>query len=498
MKCKIGFPALFAILVAGFFGCYRMKGIDGGGEIGTVEKRQPNGQDIALPPGYQIESVADGFTFPSALEFDEDGNMYVLEAGYCYGEIWTEPKLLKLGENGTVQTIATGTKNGPWTGLDFHDGAFYVAEGGTLEGGKILKISKDGKITTLIEDLPTTGDHHTNGPVVKDNHIYFGLGVATNSGVVGEDNEGFGWLKRDPKFHDIPCQDVVLNGTNYESENVLTEVKGDNATTGAYVSFNTPTTQGQVIKGSIPCTGSILRIPLKGGNPELVAWGLRNPFGLALSPSNKVFITENAYDERGSRPVWGAGEVLWEIKDGTWYGWPDFSEGKPIESHEFKVPGEGLVKPLLQKHPQTPPKPTAILGVHASACGLDFSKNTSFGYEGEAFIAEFGDMAPTVGKTLAPVGFKVVRVNVETGVVMDFAVNKGSKNGPASWLGKNGLERPVAIKFDPKGQAMYIVDFGIVKMTDNGAVPIQKTGNIWKVTKLGNSTTSSHQTRKQP
>jgi hypothetical protein len=45
---------------------------------------------------------------------------------------------------------------------------------------------------------------------------------------------------------------------------------------------------------------------------------------------------------------------------------------------------------------------------------------------------------------------------------------------------------------------MYIVDFGIVKMTDDGAVPIQKTGNIWRVTKSGNSTTNSQQTSKQP
>jgi len=138
---------------------------------------------------------------------------------------------------------------------------------------------------------------------------------------------------------------------------------------------------------------------------------------------------------------------------------------------------------LLQKDPGTPPKPVAILGVHASADGFDFSTNDAFGYKGEAFIAEFGDMAPNVGKVLAPVGCKVVRVNVNDGVIEDFAVNKGKKNGPATWLKKGGLERPVDAKFDPSGSALYVVDFGIMKMPGKGSEPQTNTGVLWKITK---------------
>jgi hypothetical protein len=150
---------------------------------------------------------------------------------------------------------------------------------------------------------------------------------------------------------------------------------------------------------------------------------------------------------------------------------------------EFKVPGKKAVKPLLKTYPNTPPKPAAIFGVHASANGIDFSKSNGFGFNGEAFVAEFGDMAPKVGKTLYPVGFKIVRVNVSTGVVRDFAVNKGKRNGPATWLGKRGLERPVSVKFDNSGNALYVVDFGIMKMTEQGPLPQQTTGVIWKITK---------------
>lgn len=463
--------------------CYRMRASHGGGQTSQTQ-RNINAADVSLLPGYKIELVAQQLTFPTDVAFDENGKLYVIEAGYAYGEVWNEPKLIRLESNGTRTVLATGTRNGPWNGVIFHDGYFYVAEGGEAEGGKILRISPGGEIKVLIEDLPSVGDHHTNGPVIKDGYIYFSQGTATNSGVVGEDNAAFGWLKRYEDFRDIPCRDIILTGENFQTPNVLTEAPDDKAITGAFSSFGNATTPGQIINGSVPCTGAVLRVPLTGGEVELVAWGLRNPFGLAVSPDGKLYTTENAYDVRGSRPVWGTGDVLWEVKQDMWYGWPDFSAGEPISyNKEFKSPGKDVVKPLLQKYPGTPPKPTAILGVHSSSNGFDFSTNPVFGYEGEAFIAQFGDMAPNVGKVMKPVGFKVVRVNVNTGVVRDFAVNKGKRNGPATWLNSGGLERPVSVKFDPIGTTLYVVDFGIVLMTKKGAKPIQQTGVIWKITK---------------
>ncbi len=182
--------------------------------------------------------------------------------------------------------------------------------------------------------------------------------------------------------------------------------------------------------------------------------------------------------------MWGAGDVLWEIKDGLWYGWPDFSAGKPIShDEEFKAPGREPVKPILRQLPNTPPKPAAIFGVHSSSNGFDFSRSTDFGFSGEAFVAQFGDMAPDAGKVLSPVGFKIVRVNVATGIIRDFATNKGARNGPASRLKTGGLERPVSVKFDRSGNALYVVDFGIMKLTEQGPEPQTGTGMIWRITK---------------
>src|SRR5205085_12700159 len=147
-------------------------------------------------------------------------------------------------------------------------------------------------------------------------------------------------------------------------------------------------------------------------------------FGLAFAPDGRLFVTDNGYDDRGSRAVWGAGDLLFEVTSDAWYGWPDYSGDLPLTRSEFDPPTHPKPPLVLDRPPGTPPRPVAIFGVHSSADGLDFSRSTRFGHVGEAFVALLGDMTPGVGKLLAPVGFKVVRVNPRTHVIEDFAVNR--------------------------------------------------------------------------
>src|SRR5687768_13773146 len=77
-------------------GCFRMRGPNGGGQIDAIPPRSINANDIGLQPGYKIEPVISGLNFPSAVAFDDSNHLYVIEAGYSYGEVWENPKLLKV------------------------------------------------------------------------------------------------------------------------------------------------------------------------------------------------------------------------------------------------------------------------------------------------------------------------------------------------------------------------------------------------------------------
>jgi glucose/arabinose dehydrogenase len=477
---------VLAILVIA--GCFRAAPSRGGGQVSenTVERARqqpPSAYDVELPPGYTIDVVADRLTFPTGIAIGPNNELYVVEAGYASGEVFGKPRLLELLPGGQTRELATGD-GAPWNGVAYHDGALFVAQGGEIDGGRIVRFDLAGGSAAphvLVDHLPSLGDHHTDGPAVSsDGWVYFGQGTATNSGVVGADSAQFGWLERHPEFHDVPCTDIALVGTTWTIDDPRKGRSGK-VTTGAYHALGTAGEPGETIAGKVPCNGAVMRVRASGGPVELVASGLRNPYGLALDAGQQLYVTENGYDVRGSRPVFGAADVLWRIEPGRWYGWPDYAEGRPLTAAAFDEGGGATRGFVLARHPEQPPQPLAYLPVHASANGFDISHSAAFGHAGSAFVALFGDMSPSVGKVMSPVGFKVVRVDLATGAVEDFARNRSDSNGPASRLHLRGLERPIAARFTPDGSALYVVDFGILRMTDKTAEPQARTGRVWRI-----------------
>ncbi len=138
---------------------------------------------------------------------------------------------------------------------------------------------------------------------------------------------------------------------------------------------------------------------------------------------------------------------LYEVRAGEWYGWPDFAAGIRLDDPHWGRRGRGR-EPLLAQHPNpSPPTPFATFEPHSGANGITFCRDAAFGFEGDAFVCEIGDLNPNTTRKTAPAGYKVVRVDMRNGEVHDFAVNRIV--GPASKLPHDGFERPTHCEFGP-------------------------------------------------
>ncbi|MFP5369756.1 MAG: hypothetical protein ACLGI3_03285, partial [Actinomycetes bacterium] len=292
------------------------------------------------------------------------------------------------------------------------------------------------------------------------------------------------WL-RNPALHDVcevPGQDVTLTGRNYETRDVIGKLR-DTVRTGAFVPFGTETKEGQVIPGHTKCTTGVLSCNPDGTDLQLLAWGLRNAFGLHHHPDGRLFATEHGIDERGARFIVGDPDDFYEVTPDTWYGYPDYASGRPLDDPHWGDGGRGR-EAVIADPPGTPPAPYVSFTAHAAANGFDFSTDERFGFLGDAFVACFGDAAPVTTRRIVPAGFKIVRVDMAGRKVVDFAVNRIT--GGASVLPHNGFERPVDCRFGPDG-CLSVVDWGeMVPAPERGGVEIRiGTGMLWRVRRTG-------------
>jgi glucose/arabinose dehydrogenase len=484
---------------------------------------QPSADIFNLPPGYKIEPVLWNLTLPSTVTFDDNGTMYVAESGYSYGEFKPIPRILKVDliHNRTAVLVDRGL-NGPITDIEFnkYNGVLYVSHRGVISA-----VDMRGHIKDLIVGLPSMGDHHNNQIAIgPDGRFYFGQGTVTNTGIAGEDSYTYGWLKTSPELHDIPCTDITLAGQNFNSSNPLTPQNiTDMATTGAFVPFNNTTTNGQVIKGDVKCSGSIISSNANGTDLRVVAWGLRNPYGVALTDdAKKLIVSNNGADERGSRRVGNDTDKIYSLdlsnSSMKFLGWPDyFGNGEPATDNKFVSESarsdNNPLQFLLQSHPPVDEKPLTLLEEGVAVTQVAVSNSTNFGFKGNAFIAEFGTMAPLIhpfaqitqpmpGIEPGIVGQKVVMLDPNTGNHTDFLSLKDIDK----------TFRPTGVKFDLKGDALYVVSIGKTEVRSNVPVsnltssglypfatvhampwPYANTGVVWKITRDTGAATNPEQ-----
>lgn len=413
--------AAAAVLTAGAAGFYW------GRPAGATPVADESGNLIA--PGYALRRVADQFTAPVGAAAGDRGEIYVAESGADTG---SPPRVLKVIPDKGRTTLAADFP-APLTGITWFEGKLYVS----YAGGVDVLDPATGLHHAIITKLPARGDHPNRAVVVgPDRKLYFGIGSATNAGIAGPDNA---WLKTSPDIHDIPCQPLKLRGANFTVPNPLTEDPLDMAATGAFSPFGKTTARLQAVPGALPCTGALFRTNLDGTGMELVAWGLRNPAGIAFSPDQQLFGAVQGFANRGSRPVPASDpDYLYRIQLGAWYGWPDYAGGRPAGS------------PLLAEAPGQPPLPLATFPHASEVAGLLFPPER-FGLQSDALAALPGDHT-------------VVRVNVKTGSVVPF-------------LRTTEPTTPVSLTTGP-ANTLFIIDAG---RTRPGGEIIPGTGILWRV-----------------
>lgn len=473
---------------------------------------------ILLPEGYEIEKVAEGFTYPTSITWDDQGQMYIAEAGGDFLDLEAPARILRIDKTGSISEIATLEDKGIYpsvVGLTWHKGNFYFTHRENDLSGAVSKISPDGKVTRLFAGIEDSkSDHQPNdirlGP---DGRMYVCVGTGGNSGIMDQSQIPF--ILKAPDGHATPAKDIVLRGVNLQIPDFRTKELGDVVLTGAFVPFGTETKPGQVIKGSNKAGGTILVFDPENAEATVApyAWGFRNVVGMAWDKKGEMFVCQNGYDNVPSRPINDAYDPTYRVKEGAWYGWPDFAANfDPVTSIKYK-PFESMVAPhfidgkkleddnitFLIDHKASgleAPDDDLVLGLHeinSSPSLPDVAPDSWGDFAGHLFVPEWGDMA-WFNNALRdkPAGNKISRINPEGKGEKDveiFIMNK--KPGPASAQGKTGegIERPFAVRFGPDG-AMYIVDFGqhlinLNRIAD-GHLPFEfvpKTGVIWKVVK---------------
>ena len=423
---------------------------------------------MTAPPGPEV--VADGLSYPTSLAFDDEGWPWVAEAGLPFGGAAPGGRVWRLAPDGERHLVVENLSP-PVNGLFHHEGSFFVSVGGYPS--RIIRVWADGRTDVVVEGLPGPGDYQTNMAVVgPDGRLYFSQGAMTNSGVIGLDSYQIGWLSRLPHSHDLPGLDVILAGVNVVTADPRDGATGERVATGAFVPFGTSTQRGRRIPARLPCTAAVMRCRLDGSELELVAWGLRNAYGLGFLGDGRLLAIDQGADDRGSRPIGNAPDLLQEIRSGAWYGWPDFVGDVPVTDARFRPQSAPQPTFVLHNHDELPlpARPLVAFPPHSAATKLAVAPPSQGRWSGHLFVTLFGDEVPLTAPSGPRVGRGVVRVD------------------PGDWsvhpVATGRYCRPIDIGFHPGDGALHVLDFGRFEMTARGVDAEPATGRLWRLPAL--------------
>src|ERR1700722_13745258 len=391
-----------------------------------------------VPETLELKEYADGLNFPTGLTFGPDGTLYVSESGLPFAGAPRGGRVLPFA--GDTRTVLLDSLAPPVNGVTYHDGYLYVTVGGTPS--QILRLPiAGGDPEVVVDKLPRPGNYQPSmvafGP---DGKLALAQGAMTNLGIIGLDALDLGWLGLLNHEPDVPGLEIELRGgVSVETDD--SDHPGQRAVTGPFARFGSEHPAGTRIKAQVPASSAVMRCEPDGSSLELVAWGVRNGFGLLFLPDGRLIVTDQGSDDRGSRPIGKAPELLFEVVQGAWYGWPDFIGHVPVSHPRFKRAQGDPPQFILANHDELPAPHAALAEIetHAAAAKMDNMP------DGRIVLALFGDEVPMT----APSGPKAGRAVA----VID----------PDGWtvqtVTATGLQRPIDVRYGPDG-SLFILDFG--------------------------------------
>ena len=492
-----------------------------------AQNEAPRLPNVSVAPGYFLAPLTTGLDFPTAIATSSD-KIWVSEAGFLPG---FAAKVKQIDEDGNVTTVLSGTQlaagrlEGPLTDVTFHDGMLWITHrqvgvNGWLVGAisKFDPVDPVATFTTVITNLPSAGDHYTEEIVFDaSGRAYFSQGSATNSTVAGADNWFVtGWLPTAPTFHDFAPKDVVLNGTSFRTAFPFPLDPGATAITSPYHAFGTgDIPPGTVVHAATPATpqegiiaggASVYSFDPSAANPtatlRLEGWGFRNPYGIGIDPFNPnlLFASNIGSDYRTitvngelrvmeSRPIAEDLDDMFVMNIGgneEFFGWPDLfhdedtgavvpvTDERFCEQEDLSFPCPTFVLDDAFRNSLTTQPAFSEFEEHSSANKFDFSTSQFFKHVGDIFVAETGSFVHVTGADEFS-GYKVVRVDRQSGGVSDFITHTGET--AEEILSPTGFDKPIDVKF--RNGLMFIVDFGVFEPGLNLQQP--GTGKVWIV-----------------
>ena len=516
----VGRAWLLAAVAIGLAGCARGPGLVPIAERVTIDRSV-----IEYPAGFELVPFARNLTAPTAMAFDttggpNGGTLLVADDGAGPG---ASPTVVAFRADGTTVDVFPKRSGrirltpggfqfyGPVGGLAVREGEIFVSHRDRRGDGVITAVTYDGRRRTVVGGLPARGDGAVTDLAFSptDGRLYFGLGTATNSGVVGLDNWANGWVRKRRGFADRPLGKMQFLGARFDTPNPEGGLFGgdDRVVTSA---FNPFARSDQRVPAAIDGkpTGAIYSVDPAGGDLRVEAHGLRNPRGLVFNAFGNLFATNDGMELRGTRPVKDDPDALLRVPLGgpTWYGWPDYSADlRPIGEEGFQPPvgmarrtgyGEIFALTDLPASGLYPPDRAtllrAVFPALSGAAGADFPPPTEpfADYRESMLVALAGDRAPfaTGGLPLVrPVGRKVVAVDLSTREPSDFISNTTGLPGSQSRQ-PLALERPIAVRSGPDG-AVYVLDFGRASYPDGRPRPAKRTGRVYRLAPVESPTT---------